>query len=182
MFQVHAKRQFLKPAFKVRVESDYEAFDMFDECIARKYKEVYITCVSKSSTRALGDVTRRRINLTREIKNMAAPQQVVGVRIGQKLLDVIGQYSDRMNKSQNGYIMSAIDFALKRDLAGDTVRLDDWGAASFDRQQFSIRIDCKKLARIDNKAEKINVSRSTWIVWAILSYTKELTVDDMLAD
>ena len=167
MFRVTAKRQLFKPLYRRVIDDHYEAFDAFQECIEKNCKEVYITCVSKNHTSAHRDITRK-IKLAQEIKKMSVPQQVVGVRIGEKLLDIVGQFSDKMNKSQNGYIMSAIDYGLSRDLGADELRLDDWGSASHNRQQFSIRISCQKLKKIDQKAEKLKVTRSTWIVWAIL--------------
>lgn len=180
MYKVSAKRQWFKPAFCKKTDDDYEAFDIFNECIEMGYKEVYITCVCNKHTSAYRDITQRRIRLTQGVKLMAKPQKIIGVRIGSKLLDIVGHFSDKTNQSQNAFIMSAINFALKRDLAADAVRLDDWAAATAERLQFSIRIDDAVLEKIDKKSLKLNIGRSTWVVWAILSYTASLNVEKLL--
>ena len=163
------KRFLLRDVEKV-TNNFCRAEQLLRHCVAQGFKEVYISDVGECEgvyetplSRDLDATTRIKV-----LRDYTIKHRVVNVRLGKKLLELLSHFAMIAKKSQNAFVVQALENALDSDFGMSKVSLNDWAAACGDRAQYSIRIQRSLEAAWSQKADECGVNRSIWIMWALL--------------
>lgn len=177
MFQVNASGSWFKRPVTRETDNLECAFFMMDKLVARGFKEVYITAVGQRATRGttMSRAARDR-RLTTKVRIPMVKQKVINIRIGEKLLQFVSHYSSELGMSQNAFILEAIQTAI--DTSPRPIELIDLGIAMTSKVQYSIRLDEKLLKAVDRAARNVCLTRSTWVLCAIVSHLSRLSSAD----
>lgn len=177
MYQIEATGKWFRRDV-VRVVKNLDLLDIIhSRCVALRYPQVYITKVEvgeKPTETVTPPMTISALARDKQLqvgfKMSTQTQKVINIRIGKHLLKMVSHYAKQRGQSQNSFILDAIKFSLDKSIKDYKLSLADYAAITYEKDQYSIRLENSLLKLVDKQAGKIKATRSAWLFWALMMF------------